>query len=135
MSPLKNILIIAYLAIQVALPLRGFLFDKYETRGDFTWNMYSKQYRCGIRYATLTERGPELFDHREFFRRERVVMRVFHRRVLPEFHKYLCEEALGDPQSPAYIQGSAKCQLNDKPHQELIRPQVNICEADNYGIQ
>ncbi len=135
MSPLRNFLIVAYLVIQVALPLRGFLFDKYDTRGNFTWNMYSKQYRCGVRYARLTERGPELFDHREFFRRDRVVMRVFHRDVLPEFHKYLCEEALGQPENPAYIQGSVKCQLNDKPPQELIQPEANICEADNYAVR
>ncbi len=62
-------------------------------------------------------------------------MRVFHRDVLPEFHKYLCEEGLGQPEGPAYIQGSVECQLNDRPRQELIQPQVNICEADNYAVR
>lgn len=50
----KNLIIAAFLTVQITLPLRGFPYNAFETSGDFTWNMYSRRYGCWTQYRLET---------------------------------------------------------------------------------
>ena len=129
-----NLLLIVFLAIQLVLPLRGFVHDKIETRGNFTWNMYSKRYWCSVRYLLWTPGYiPEPIDHTLHFTRRNVVMNVFHRRELPTFHEFLCAyyEARGRAHE---LYGSVTCSVNDGPQVDLVPLNTLICSAENYGV-
>ncbi len=50
-STTKNLLLIAFVATQQQLPIRGFMSDKVDSRNSFTWNMYSRRYSCRVGYT------------------------------------------------------------------------------------
>ena len=89
----KSLLIAAYLAIQIAVPLRGLLRSKFETRGNFSWNMYANRYGCEVDYVLRRPDGTsERIDHRGFFRLSRRASMVFNGDALPHFHSWLCDQ-------------------------------------------
>ena len=57
MTTARNTLLITFLAFQLLLPLRGFVRDRFESRGNFSWNMYSETYTCRLKYEMLTPDG------------------------------------------------------------------------------
>jgi hypothetical protein len=126
--------LVAFLAVQVLLPVRGFVQDKRQTRGNFTWNMYSKDYDCTVEYDLVRPDGTsESIRLGRFFNRRSHVNRVYHRRMLPEFHRWLCdhfreEQALGE------IHGRLDCSLNGGPETPLVQPGVDICTAPDHGV-
>ena len=130
----KNAAIIAYLAIQLILPLRGFIWNKHETRGNFSWNMYSQTFQCRVRYRLhKTDGGVGRISHRELFNRPKRAAMVYHRDVLPAFHEFMCEEFRnrGDMEK---ITAKMSCSLNKGPRVDLVHRSVDICTAENFGV-
>ena len=135
MTRWKNLFIAAYLVIQLIVPLRGCLYDKFESRGNFSWNMYSALYGCRTHYILDTKEGEtRRLRHRDYFNRPELSTRVFFADVLPEYHRWLCEEfrRRGEPGS---IRGYAICPLKYGLRVSLVERSVDLCTAPNYGVR
>ncbi|HVS66017.1 MAG TPA: hypothetical protein VMT85_21235, partial [Thermoanaerobaculia bacterium] len=89
----RNAFLIGFLLLQLTLPLRGLVREKLETRGNFSWNMYSQVYSCETRYVLLTPTGRgEWIDPREYSRDPGRIATVFRNDWLPVFNEWLCAE-------------------------------------------
>jgi hypothetical protein len=130
----KNALILLFLAVQLLLPLRGFLRDQFESRGTFSWNMYSTHYVCWVKYTLVGDdgRGSPL-DYKAYFNRPSRSSMVLNRAALPEFHAWLCSRLAGEGKLGRLF-GAASCSLNDSPRVELIRRDVDVCTAEGYAV-
>jgi len=129
-----SLLIGIFLVVQIALPLRGFVYDKHDTRGNFSWNMYSQGFECQMTYLASYADGPVVeVDHRHFFHRRSRHQLVFHRDVLPTFHSYLCEE-LGKSGDLVRVDGICLCSHNSQEFEPLVRDTVDLCSDENYGV-
>ena len=81
----KNLIIVAFLTIQVTLPLRGFLYDTFATSGNFTWNMYSSLSGCWTQYRLDTPQGETRWlRHKDYFKFPDYSPQVFYIDVLSE---------------------------------------------------
>ena len=130
----KNLFIIAYLIVQLALPLRGLLYDKFKTRGNFSWNMYSMIYGCRTQYRLDTPQGETRWlRHEEYFKLPDHYMDVSFRDTLPKFHGWLCNE-LRRQGELGTLRGYSTCTFNLGPRTELVNPNVDLCTAPNYGV-
>jgi hypothetical protein len=132
-TQLKNLFILLFFGAQLYLALPGLLLNRYETQGQFSWNMYSVLYFCTVEYehATLTgQRVP--IDYLALFNRPELSYEVFHRDSLPRFHAYLCT-TVDHPEGVAAIYGSAVCTLHGEPDQ-LVQQEADLCTAPNYGV-
>lgn len=131
----KNLFIVAYLAIQLALPLRGCLYDKFETRGEFSWNMYSSLYACQALYRLDTSEGETRWlRHQDYFTRGTRSASAFFGDALPEFHRWLCDEFRHQGELGS-IRGYVICSVNNGPAAELVDRSVDLCTAVNYGVR
>ena len=130
---LKNAFIIAFLSIQLIVPLRGFIWDRFDTRGDFSWNMYADDYFCLTSYRLISSGGEERrIDFWRFFNTPARSPRVLNRAVLSQFHAWWCRELRRTTSDP--LLGRVGCQLNGGPMIALITPAVDICSAPNFGV-
>ncbi len=130
-----NLFLLGFLAIQLALPLRGLVRDRVQSRGDFSWNMYASRYQCRIGYLRVDRDGSATpVDYKEHFRRKRVAMRVFHREDLPTFHDYLCRTLSEDP-SFWRLGGTVTCQVNEGAMNTLLPENSEVCSAGTYGAR
>ncbi len=132
-----NVLIAGFLLVQLALPLRGLLLDKYQTRGDFSWNMYSQHYRCSVRYEQLLPDGTaHELDVRAAFPRRDKASHVVHRDTLPRFHTWLCREAeLRTAGRGARLRARVACRLNERPEALLVDPGRELCPATRAAAE
>ena len=130
-----NAFIIVFFAIQLLLPLPGFIDDGYERRGRFSWNMYANVNRVRASYAFVTPEGEQIpIDYKTHFNNRFRATMVFHRLALPKFHAYLCEE-LEEQYPDGKLYGHVKRKYNDKDEQDLTPAYgVDLCTADNYGV-
>jgi len=133
-APLRSVLIVVYLAVQLVVPLRGFVQDKLASRGNFSWNMYSKRYDCEVEYMASLETGEVLeVDYQRFFRRPDHASMVLHGDVLPEFHRYMCD-VLAREAHLVRLDGICLCSLNDGSSFHLIERDVDICTAPDHAV-
>jgi hypothetical protein len=96
--------------------------------------MYSKDYDCDVRYDLVRPDGTrERIRLGPFFHRPSMVNRVYHRRVLPDFNRWLCERTFADG-AVGEIHASLVCSLNDGPEEWLLRPHQDICTAPDHGV-
>jgi hypothetical protein len=129
-----NLFLILFLGVQILLPIRGFLLDKFETRGNFTWNMYASRYSCTAGYALVRSSGETVeIDMRKLFRRKGQRGKVSHLDVLPVFHAWLCDD-LERRGERGRLLGSVTCRLNNGPPRKLVKEKVNLCGEENYGV-
>ncbi len=123
-----------FVLVQLCLPLRGFVLDLHQTRGDFSWNMYSHRYQCRARYAERDSTGKvERIDYREHFQRRSRAPMVFHRDALPAFHASLCSVVAPAERGRELI-ASVRCSINNGPRQPLVAEGVDICSAPRYAV-
>ncbi len=129
----KNLFIGTYLIIQVTLPLRGCLYEKFETRGNFSWNMYSRIYTCWSQYRLDTPEGethwPANDDH---FNRK--ADSYFYVEFLPEYNRWLCDKYREEGKLGS-LRGYVNCSENRGPLWELVDSSVDLCTAPNYGVR
>ena len=131
----KNALIGLYLAVQLTLPLGGLMREPFESRGNFSWNMYSQHYRCEIDYATIdSEGGKRPIKYRRGFNRPGIATRVHNREMLPKLHAWLCDDA-ARVCGFATVIASGACRWNGGPWVQLIEPHVDICSDPNYAVR
>lgn len=127
-------LVIAYLAVQLALPVRGLFLDKLETRGNFSWNMYSQRYECDARYFQLMSDGRSVRINADALVRGGRLGSVCHRDRLPRFHAWLCREARRrDPGST--VRGGVRASHNLGAFRRMVDTATDICADDSYGIR
>lgn len=130
----RNLFVVAFLAVQLILPLRGFWLDKLETRGNFSWNMYSQRYGCRASYFVITpERAVEPVNPRDHFNRPQRASMTYHRDTLPELHRYLCETLEAEGRLGT-LRGSMACKLNRQDRVELIEHNGDLCSAPDFGV-
>jgi len=131
----KNLFIVIYLIIQLALPLRGFLYDKFENLGNFSWNMYSRAYRCQTQYRLNTPQGETHWPvHNDYFNREGSFQYALNADFLPEYHRWLCDKFRQEGKLGS-MQGYVICSLDGGPLWELVDRSVDLCTAPNYGAK
>ena len=130
----SNLLIVAYLLLQLLLPIRGLVNDKFATFGEFTWNMYSQTYNCRVAYDLTEPTGREVsIDIKEYFNKSDNAGRVLHRDGLPHFHAWLCQR-LRQAGRLGSLSASCECRLGNDQKKQLVAADVDICTADNYGV-
>ena len=130
----KNAFLAVYLGVQIALPLRGFVYEPYDDRAQFSWNMYSRRYSCEVAYAGVRpEGGLFRIHHKELFNKPFFASRVYTRSQLPGFHAWLCDEADRRYELTGII-ASGTCRWNYNDWVELIRPNVNICSDPDHAV-
>lgn len=130
-----NPLIAGYLVIQVLYPIRGFIADRFDTWGRFTWNMYASSYKCRARYQVVDDSGATRpVDIRPYLTRGiSLGANTYHRDALPVFHKFLCAE-LARANTGGRLSARCECTVNDGETQSLIVDTGDICRAANYGV-
>jgi len=129
-----NLLIAGYVAFQGLYPIRGLVQQKFDTIGDFTWNMYSQTYTCTRRYSFVDASGAHpVPDFGGFFRRPEKLPRAFHRDILPIFHKFLCDQIAAQGKS-GRLTGFLECTRNKAESEVLVNTDGKICTAPNYGV-
>ncbi len=131
----KNLIIVAFLTIQVTLPLRGFLYDTFATSGNFTWNMYSSLSGCWTQYRLDTPQGETRWlRYEDYFKLPHRATRILYRDVLPEFHHWLCDKFRHQGELET-LRGYSVCSLNNGPRMDLMNRNVDLCTAPNYGVK
>jgi hypothetical protein len=132
---LKNLFLVAFFGLQLAAAVPGFVYDKHETRGNFSWNMYATRHQCSIRYGLVTKDG-KLYpiEHEQAFNRPDRAHIVFHRDTLPAFHRFMCEE-IGSSEKMSRIHGRVECRIDGRDRQLLVHQDDDICTAPNYGVR
>ena len=135
MTLYKNLFIGTYLIIQLTLPLRGCLYEKFETRGNFSWNMYSRIYTCWSQYRLDTPDGDTHWPSSDdYFNREASSEHAFYGDFLPEYHRWLCDKFRREGKLGS-LRGYVNCSVNQGPRRELVDRSVDICTAPNYGVR
>jgi len=133
-APLRSALIVTYLAVQLIVPLRGFVQDKLASRGNFSWNMYSQRYDCEVEYMASLKTGEVLeVDYHRFFKHPDRAPTVLHGDVLPKFHQYMCN-LVGREAELVRLDGICLCSVNDGSYFHLIERDVDICTAPNHAV-
>ena len=131
----KNLLIAAFLMIQVTLPLRGCLYDPFATRGNFSWNMYSRIYTCWSQYRLDTPDGETHWPaNDDQFNREASSKMAFYVEFLPEYNRWLCDKYRNEGKLGS-LRGYVNCSVNRGPLWELVDSSVDLCTAPNYGVR
>ena len=129
-----NVFIVAWILLQLALPLRGFLRAKHDTRGDFSWNMYSRKFKVDQRYVVITPDGRGVrLDLGDYFVRSGRWTSAFHRDTLPAFHAWLCDE-LPRRGLEGTLVAKASVSEGDGPLVDLVTPNARVCEVEGYGV-
>lgn len=127
---LRNVLVGIYLLVQAILPLNGFLHDKLETRGDFSWNMYAQMYSCSRRYVLVTPDGRgQLLDLADFFATDIGSTRVCHEDRLQAFHDWLCED-LARQGRAGVLKAGIEGTLNGAEPVPLIERYTDLCTIE-----
>ena len=69
-----SLLIAGFLAFQLLYPIRGLVEEKFDTWGEFSWNMYSQTYDCLTRYQMVTPSGQRVeLDLKPYFSDQRKI--------------------------------------------------------------
>ena len=130
----SNLLIVGFLVFQVFLPIRGLVRDKFDTWGEFSWNMYSQTYECRTRYRLVAPSGAEQdLDLRQYVARPDKIGRILNRQDLPVFHKFLCSE-MARAGRPGRILARVSCTKNKTETESLVQESEDICTAHNYAV-
>ncbi len=131
----KTLFIVTYLMIQLILPLWGFVYDDFTSRGNFTWNMYSRIYLCSSMYR-LDERDGKThwIDPDHHFNAPDGSGMVFHVEFLPRFNRWLCNKYRHEGKLGS-LRGYVTCSVNNGPMWELLDPDADLCTAPNYGVR
>ena len=130
----KNLFIIAYLIVQVALPLRGCLYDRFDNAGEFSWNMYTYLYTCEYGYRLDTPGGETRWPRDEDYFNRPTRAQFLHADSLPEFHRWLCDKFRRQGEMGT-LRGYRNCFINDGPEVSLVDSSVDLCTARNYGVR
>jgi hypothetical protein len=131
----KNLFLVAFFGLELAIAVPGFVYDKHETRGNFSWNMYSVDHQCDAKYALYLADGRGFpVEYQKAFNRADRAHIVFHRDTLPVFHRYMCEELAAEG-SFDRIEGQVMCRIDEEAPVALVRRGVDICTAPNWGVE
>jgi hypothetical protein len=131
----KNVFLVAFFALQLAAAVPGFVYDKHETRGNFSWNMYSTSHECSGKYALVLESGKLVpIEYENAFNRPQRAHIVFHRDTLPEFHRYLCDELVYKGGGKR-IHGQVECKIDKGRRIVLVERSVDVCTAPGWGVR
>ena len=131
---LRNLFIVLFFGVQLSLAIPGLIYNKYETDGRFSWNMYAVYYPCRVKYELIEPDGQRTrINIEKFFNIPERLFVIFNRRDLPEFNNYVCA-VVPRQQAARAIHASVVCKLNNRPPVEFIRQGVDICAQPNYGV-
>ncbi|MCP3980900.1 MAG: HTTM domain-containing protein [bacterium] len=134
MRGIKTAAILAFLALQLLLPVRGLATGAADSRANFSWNMYSDTFSCRVMYMLITPEGDlRHIDYRSYFRRPERGSIVFRRDTLPRFHEYLCDLHRSNGELGRLI-GNVTCSENGQPSVALVDPGADVCTAENFGV-
>ena len=134
-----QLFIIAYLAVQVALPVRAMILGargiEGESRRDFAWDVYARLMRPVFAYAAVAEDGSTRpLPLADAFRVPSQYFRVLRRDRLPLFHAWLCESLQRDGRDVRVFARVAVASQSSGPV-PLARTDVDVCRAENYGVR
>lgn len=130
----RNVFVVVFLALQLALPLRGFVYSKLESRGDFSWNMYSQQYSCRVRYLLQPPAGDEVeIDVADYTRHPDRLVGALRHDWLPPFHRWLCSSLEGRGQH-GELRARVTCRHDFGRWTEMIEPYGVLCTITDEGV-
>jgi hypothetical protein len=130
----SNLLIAGFILFQVLYPIRGVVEDKFDTWGNFTWNMYSQTYECRTRYRLMEQSGVQQdLDLKQYFVIPAKIGQVLNRENLPVLHQFLCEQLVREGK-PGRILGRVSCTKNKVETEALVRENEDICTASNHAV-
>ena len=128
-----NAFILVYLALQLTLPIRGCRHDATETRGNFSWNMYSRVYTCNYDYEWVTRYGQvKPVNIKSYFNRSRGVTKTMHADTLPFFHAWLCQ-TMREKHPQDAVRAFVSVREDDGPTRILIARGTWICDERKVG--
>lgn len=105
-----------FLAVQLLLPLRGLVYDRYETRADFSWSMFSHSYHCDAQY-----RGPHgAIDAFSSLKRRADAPLLLHLDALSQWHRWLCAKH-------GRVVATVRCMADGTPARDLVSAGKDIC--------
>jgi hypothetical protein len=127
-------LIAGFLAVQVVYPIRGLVENKFDSWGEFTWNMYSQTYDCLTRYQMVMPSGQRVeLDLKPYFSDQRKIGRVFNHGDLPAFHRFLCREMTRSGRS-GQILARVSCSKSGGETRPMVRENEDICTAPDGAV-
>jgi hypothetical protein len=131
---LKNIFIVVFFGLQLYAALPGFLHNRYEDSGRFSWNMYSMLYQCNVHYDLIRADGARIpIDYRKLLNNPTRSYEFMNRSDLPTFNRFVCN-VMRQRLEMKEISASATCQLNDRPPVQFVKQDADLCTAANYGV-
>lgn len=129
-----NVFLLAFLGVQLALPVRGFVKSRFESRGEFSWNMYSLRYRCERSYTRISASGERTpIPTRDILRRRSRRSSLDARERLPRLHAWICDREREDPSD--VIHAKLWCSLHGGEPVALVDPEADICGASQRVAQ
>ena len=129
-----SLLIAGFVSFQLLYPIRGLVQDKFDTWGEYTWNMYSQTYECRTRYRLMEQSGVQQdLNLRSYFVLPDKVGRVLNRQDLPVLHKFLCEQ-MAREERPGRILARVSCTKNKVETESLVRENEDVCTAPNRAV-
>jgi len=133
MSHVRSLAVLGWVLVQLLLPARGFVGSKFDSRGNFSWNMYADVYGCHVTYLLIDESGRATpLPLRQYFNRPDQLHMILHADVLPRFHEWLCAE-LEREGTVGHVRAEVRCRLNDTQERVLV-DELDVCEAPGYGV-
>lgn len=130
----SSLLIAGFLLLQVLLPIRGLAKDKFDTWGEFSWNMYSQTYQCRTRYQLVDRSGAtQELDLRPYFVDPGLIGHVFNRQHLPVLHRFLCAQMAREGR-PGRILARVSCTRNKVKSESLVREGEDVCTSANNSV-
>lgn len=113
--------------MQLLVPLRGFVRDYAESRGDFSWNMYSVLYDCREGYERVAPNGLRVpVEADPSFAWPPRVETLYHRDRVAALHAWLCDWERTHTGSTR-VEGTLLCALNGAPERTLVAPHADVC--------
>lgn len=130
----SHFFVVAYVALQLALPLRGCLVEKTQARGDFSWNMYAEYSVTSALYLlTPPNASATQLDPAQYFNRRSAVQKIFFPDRLPAFHAWLCERLRAEGRL-GRLSAEISVQAPPQAPRKLALPTMDLCTAPNYGV-
>jgi hypothetical protein len=133
MSHIRSLAVLGWVLVQLLLPARGLLSSKFDSRGNFSWNMYADVYGCHVLYSLTDATGRTIaLPLQQYFNRPDQLHMILHGDVLPRFNEWLCAELQREGKT-GRVRAEVRCRLNDAEERALV-DELDVCAAPGTGV-
>ena len=139
---LVNVAIVAFLGVQLFLPMRVLLESSFYPNGragrEFSWGMYARSFNYAANYRVVRPDGRvRVVQPLAFFAGLGLLPRVLEPGRLVAFHAYLCAtlRARGELETGDMLMGRVVLRPFHGEPTHFVVPRADVCTAENHGVR